>query len=907
MMSDHFLLNNQDPSNQHHATIVSRDESYGRNSLGSFVPSLNDNFGDWGSFSNSKESLSNKDDDFDFPNRESDKIVDGFGVITSNPTERKNVPKLPHSQREVRKVVSVQQYQPSIVIETGNHGGDMDFSISPMTLASSMTTSMMDHKKDCPEPNRHISRSVSDVGSLGNSKKSYARDSDLTLMHTPPAGLREKWQAAKGSSISMPFSHRRKSFTNRLQTKGVGEKIKSKRNVYQGLEGDEPQPQNQTVKGTSERRNSKKNMYQGLEEDEPQSQNKPVRGMMKRRESKRSLYQELEGDEPQPQNQTVKGTPERRNSKKNLYQELEEDEPQSQNKPVRGMKRRESKRSLYQELEEDEPQPQNKPVRGMMKRRESKRSLYQELDEDEPRPQNQAGDDDGRQDSEIFNSEMFEGTVPLKTTPTIAVKKRASSKSRLANRSAARTSSTPPDETEPTTDEFGPRQPSRRASSSSRSTASGGRRPRRIKSIRSDSKGRTRQKNEATGYNCTPSPTGKITKSSMELINEILEVGARRSKSSKRIKEKENPDSSTRLSSSGRNLMGDSNGIHEAHISCDEIKKYSSRMSSRRTACSRMISMTGSITDTIQIRPKDRRRTSMDHYKSTSPSRRPKDRFRRASMDHYVSTSPSDVQRERKKAALIHITSNSLSEYPRKSSSKSDFVKSMMYCKNVPASGDKERGSLPGRIPFGEDGTVSTEEESSTTNPPTIDTASNNPPSRKSSITSLTKSRGRAPPRKSKSGTEGSQRGFSLRRSTARTKSDLGKPRQQRYNQQTQGQSDKSVTVEEILAVLASTPSSRELNYEDRSNRSLTKGGSTSGRSLRSNRSGHRERSHSRSREGAPREKSRSKSRTGMRRRASGSGRLRKVKRDDRQSKSKPVVTGKESRRNHKGRRASAL
>jgi len=427
-------------------------------------------------------------------------------------------------------------------------------------------------------------------------------------------------------------------------------------------------------------------------------------------------------------------------------------------------------------------------------RRPSFRNLYQKLTgEDEQELQDQTGDNDEADDP------FFEGTLPLKAaSPITAVaKKRTSSKGRLTKK----------DRSEAHLNEIIQRPPSRK--SSIRSSGSGSRRAKTRKPSLSDSsRGRGRgRKNRETDTNDETSPTGVISQFSSDPERESLLNEVRRSRSARKLMEKENRDSGPRRPGSRRSISGGSTGKsgrskktkdRDAHPSSEEINKYSSRVNSRR-AVGRRSTMTGNIVDHTSDRPRETRRASMDHYQHSSPSGRAKERRRRATMDHIIGNSPSNNSQ----------LSNS-PDYPKKSKSIRDAVKSLSK-KDITAEllftsiGDEERHPLPPPVKFGEEGTDSTQEGSDSYRHTQRTTSTNNqsrPPARKSSVAS----RGRVAPRKSRSGGESRLKGEKSKershsvRKMARTRPDLDRQRTRTSH------SPKKVTVEEILAMVASTP-----------------------------------------------------------------------------------------------------
>jgi len=237
MMSDSFKL--ETPVAKKRESISGRDDSQARWSNGSFTTlSLNhENFGDWGSLNNSKNlplpfSIDEGETDDPFSEQKEGKNMDGFDL-----TERKDVPKLPISRREIRKVNLYEQNQPTITIQTGSgHLNDSDFSLSTIGFESPGKNSS---NKFRLEPSKSIQRSVSDVGGIGKKKTSKAEES------IPPIpGFRNLWKAQKGNDMSLSFGHRRQPFSKRPLLTQIGERRQSYQQMDQeeGVE-DEPQPQ----------------------------------------------------------------------------------------------------------------------------------------------------------------------------------------------------------------------------------------------------------------------------------------------------------------------------------------------------------------------------------------------------------------------------------------------------------------------------------------------------------------------------------------------------------------------------------------------------------------------------------------------------------------------------------------
>lgn len=527
-------------------------------------------------------------------------------------------------------------------------------------------------------------------------------------------------------------------------------------------------------------------------------------------------------------------------------------------------------------------------------KRESYRNLYAEMDDDyDPK---QPSDDD---------EENFEGSMPLKTTPEpTTVKKRSTSKSRLNLRSGAEDLNNV---------EVGIRPPTRKNSYGSRSSSASSRRLKTRKASLSDSNSnRSRRKSrERNGDQHSTGSNGKNRFSTEKRDTMLAEV--RRQRSAGRLSEKGTRNVGRSRSGSRRNLTGGKKK-KEIEVHSEELHKHASRCNHRRTV-GRRASMTGGIVDTEKEHPKERtqRRSTMDHIKSphsTASSHRPRDsRRRRATMDHYRNKSPSKSRSSHNAA-------------------------------------DEERNPVS---PCSDDSSTSTTQSSNDgsysyddISPPTL--------SRKSSVGS----RERQLPRKTKSGdmigSSNKQQSHNLRRKTARTRSDLGRHRQRsgKHLQQPEEEQDKSVTVAEILALVAITPSPNE-GYKTPSNKSKrsrskdpieTSGSSRSGTHTTCSHSTGRSRARSRSRSsegnsprGKSREKVRGRSNEGSRHKAreksrsrsrqrmtpkmtSSFSKLRKGKRVDHHSqegsehspKKKEKTSGKECRRGlWSGRRGSAL
>ena len=216
-----------------------------------------------------------------------------------------------------------------------------------------------------------------------------------------------------------------------------------------------------------------------------------------------------------------------------------------------------------------------------------------------------------------------------------------------------------------------------------------------------------------------------------------------------------------RLSTNGvrRSRSGKNEVDRETQGTPNEIKHNSS--CNNRRAVGRRASMTGNIVNMGEEPPRDRRRKSMDHC-------RPKERTsRRASMDHYRE-SPTSSSSSPSLGYNKNYYERPRSKYDsKKSLSNTDMTGSTFMSNESPS-------PFLASVPFGEDGNELTQG---------IET------SRKSS--------------KSKD-----QRIESPRRKAGRNRSVLGKERKRsssRHPQQQEQLQDKTVTVAEILAMVAST------------------------------------------------------------------------------------------------------
>ena len=218
MISDRFVLPTPVEVEKRHVSISGRDESLERieHSTDSFISGSlnNENFGDWGSFNNSKTaSFANQDDNkIDDPfktKEEKANMGSGFNLIDRS----KSVPKLPVSKREIRKVTASnhEHSQPIIVIETGPP--DEGVPISPIAFGSPVANSMSNYSRIRAEPTRILKRSVSDTGS--NFSNSDILDDPQETKNPPSPSFRSMFSAQKGSEMSLSFSQRRKPFENR--------------------------------------------------------------------------------------------------------------------------------------------------------------------------------------------------------------------------------------------------------------------------------------------------------------------------------------------------------------------------------------------------------------------------------------------------------------------------------------------------------------------------------------------------------------------------------------------------------------------------------------------------------------------------------------------------------------------
>lgn len=270
---------------------------------------------------------------------------------------------------------------------------------------------------------------------------------------------------------------------------------------------------------------------------------------------------------------------------------------------------------------------------------------------------------------------------------------------------------------------------------------------------------------------------------------------------------------------------------------------------------------------------------------------------------------------------MDHVPVNS----PSSNTSPSDHMQIAKYRSHskrdiFDLAGDEDRNPIPSRVPFGEEGTETTQEGSCSGSFRLLHqrTTSANPtgtPSRKASISS----REREPPRRNRSAGEKSK-SFSNRRKLSRNRSDLARQKQRSDHakkEDSEKKEGKCVSVEEILALVATTPkveisrrpvsdrvkrwrSSEQLKGADSADFSDNSGHKP--KSSKGTKTGKdsRERSRERSDGSSSRQKSRSRSRRLTR--------IRKGKRVDAQPDkeiSSPEESPRESRRHLKSRRAS--
>lgn len=168
-------------------------------------------------------------------------------------------------------------------------------------------------------------------------------------------------------------------------------------------------------------------------------------------------------------------------------------------------------------------------------------------------------------------------------------------------------------------------------------------------------------------------------------------------------------------------------------------------------------------------------------------------------MDH---KSPPGKPTSRRRATMDHIPHPTSS--PSSNHSPSDHLKKERFMTRFNAeipdlAEDKYGIPIPSQNPFGEEGTVTTQELSDSYHHQHPTPAnSTGPPSRKASVSS----RDREPLRRNRSTGEKSK-SFTNRRKLGRNRSDLAR-QNQRCN--AAKKEDKAVSVEEILALVATTP-----------------------------------------------------------------------------------------------------
>ncbi len=361
----------------------------------------------------------------------------------------------------------------------------------------------------------------------------------------------------------------------------------------------------------------------------------------------------------------------------------------------------------------------------------------------------------------------FEGTIPLKAaSSSVTVKKRSTSKDRLNN--SNKSSSEHLD-----SDEEGNHRQSR-----------SGRRLKNRKNNLNDSyrsngssmSGMRRLKSEDEfDFDFEPdSPTRTPQSQDQERKSLLADVrrmrtarrlsnngGARpRSRSRKRLEDKSNERTPQSKKKSARDSQ-------LAATTPEEINKHTSRCRNRKTSA-RRASMTGGIVETEDNFPREKRRSSMGHLKASTPQR-PQ---RRSTMDHFTPASPSTP------------TSTSYSpEYVKPRSRLSTHM-----------SEEKSPSSNRIPIPFGEEGTVTTKDTQDT--PELSNSFRRGPIVRKSSMDKAresrhNKARKNAPSRSPK---------------VKQRKRSSSKNAKKAFEQTV----DKTVTVAEILAVVASSkPSSK--------------------------------------------------------------------------------------------------
>ncbi len=806
------------------ASFSNRGPVRGRISISneSFVSASmhHENFGDWGSINNPSQSFSNHDGKANDPfSEQKEEEGDGFNVI-----ERRVVPKLPVSKREIRKVTTSEQSQPTIIFET-----DQDILMSPMAMGSPVTNSIRSFNKSRAEPVRKVQRSVSDSGSF--SQRDTVEELDTK---SPSTSFRSLFRDQQGSEKSLSFSHRRKPISNRPLLRQIGERRKSYRNL---------------------------SLDEDNKDELPLQHTPPNRALLmqigERRKSYRNLSLEEDDDEPRrtpPNRALLMQIGERRRSYRNLIMDEDEDRPPTQ--------------------------PQRQPP--------TPTSILQNL----------ASDDD----------EPFEGTLPLKAEPEpVALKKRSTSRDRLNKMRSEDQDADGGDQThpKPTRKSSSRRLTSRKMSLSDSNRSNGTKSSKASRAIKASTKRMSRPMDEEIEFYVDPSSPTKTSMSSGDPERNTMLAEVRRQK---RLAEK-----GVRRSNSGKSLDGSrekskqskKKSSRESHGTSDELNKHTNRCKNRRTV-GRRASMTGNIVDMEDEPPREKRRSSMDHLKSDTTESRPKERRRRNTMDHYrpsptQSVSPMDERKKSRSKSDIKALSNG----------------DMTLSSHVSG---KESSIFSTRIPFGEEGTETTkgtEESREMTNPDR-----GRPLSRKSSMEKV----------KSKE-----RRSNSSKRIVGRSRSGLERERQRSKSRQRQPErEDKTVTVAEILAVVASAhqPSSRarrsRSNTIDTIDASSKSGGIDISNSSNlfdiSSRSGNASLTTSTksdfSRDSySPTSKNRKKPRSRTRQKDSNTSfnKIRKGKRVEhhpgeeasqeesmKKKKDKPVVVGKESRHRWGGRRGSA-
>lgn len=821
------------------ASFSNRGPGRGRISISneSFLSaSMNhENFGDWGSFNNPSESFSNHNGKVNDPFPEQkEEDGDGFNVI-----DRKVVPKLPVSKREVRKVTTSEQNQATIIFET-----DQEILMSPIAFASPVTNSIRSFNKLRGEPAaRGLQRSFSDSGSFSQRDLSQEKNTveDISLdIKSPSTSFRSLFRSQQGSEMSLSFSHRRKPMSNHPLLRQIGERRKSYRNLSLDEDNENelrPQrspPNRALLMQIGERKKSYRNLIMDEDDDE-----------LRRTPPNRALLRQIG---------------ERRKSYRNLIMDEDEDRPPTQ--PQR--------------------QPPTPP------------SLFQSIpseDEDEP----------------------FEGTLPLKAeTEPVAVKKRSSSRDRLSKMHSEHQDGGDHTHPRPTRKSSSRRLTSRKASLSDSNRSNGtksSKASRASRASKASTKRMSKTMDEEIEFYVEPSSPMKSSMSSGDPERNTMLAEVKRQRSARRLTE-----TGVRRSNSGKSLEGrkekskqsKKKSSRESHGASDELNKHTNRCKNRRTAV-RRASMTGNIVEMEDEPPREKRRSSMDHFKPSAAQSRPKERRRRRNtMDHFrpsptQSVSPTDDRKKSRSKSDIKALSN----------------RDMTLSSHV-SGNESSIFSTP--IPFGEEGTETTKgtEESQEV----TDADRGRPLSRKASMEKV----------KSKE-----RRSNSAKRTVGQSRSGLERERQRSKSRQRQsGLEDKTVTVEEILAVVASAhkPSSRarrsRSNTIDTFDASSKSGGidissrsgmfDISSRSCNaslttSSKSDFSRDSHS------PGAKNRKKTRSRSRQKNSNSsfGRIRKGKRVEHHSgeepapeestnkkKDKPIVVGKESRHRWGGRRGSA-